>query len=151
MQSFLSSGELARRAGVSVDTLRHYERKRVLPAAARRTNSYREWPVEAVKRVVIIRRALTIGFTLDELSRLFAMRARGEPPCRMVSSLAREKLADVDVRIAELTDLREHLRAVIADWDRRLAATALGQPAHLLESLHDVQIATETKRIRRKQ
>lgn len=98
---------------------------------------------------MIIRRALTIGFTLDELSKLFAMRARGEAPCHTVAKMAREKLADVEARIAELNGLREQLCFVIGDWDQRLAAAGLGRPAHLLESLHEVEIAPHTKQRRK--
>ena len=140
MNGFLSSGDLARRTGVSVDTLHHYERKGVLPAAVRGRNSYRQWPEEVVGRVMIVRRALAIGFSIEELSRLFAMRARGEPPCRTVAALGRQKLAEVDQRIAELTQLRQQLCAVVDEWDERLTATAAGQPAHLLESLKNGDI-----------
>ena len=73
-QEFLRAGELARASGVSTDTLRHYERKGVLPAPRRSPNGYREYPAEALARVLLVRRALAVGFTLDELAQI--LRAR---------------------------------------------------------------------------
>ena len=60
------AGELAHRVGVSTDTLRHYERKGVLPRPRRGANGYRMYPASAVDRVTLIRRALAVGFTLDD-------------------------------------------------------------------------------------
>ena len=70
----LSSGKLADLAGVSRDTLRHYERKGVLPRALRSQNGYRQYPPEALQRVQLIRRALSVGFTLDELAKVLKVR-----------------------------------------------------------------------------
>ena len=71
------SGEVARRAGVSTDTLAHYERRGVLRKPPRLANGYRSYPADAVDRVVLIKRALAVGFTLDELARLLATGTRG--------------------------------------------------------------------------
>lgn len=72
---FWRVGELAKAAGISTDTLRHYERKGVLPRPRRSRNGYREYPKEALERVGMIRQALAVGFTLDELSAVFKIRA----------------------------------------------------------------------------
>jgi DNA-binding transcriptional MerR regulator len=65
-QNRLRSGELAQLAGVSPDTLRHYERKGLLAAPHRSPNGYREYPASALDRVRLIRRALAVGFTLSD-------------------------------------------------------------------------------------
>ena len=127
------SGELARLCGVSPDTIRHYERVGVLPAAVRGANGYRLFPRESVDRVRLIRRALAIGFSLEELRRILGQRDAGTPPCRSVRALAGEKLDALDRRIAEMTATRQDLVDLIAEWDARLASTPEGQPAHLLE------------------
>jgi DNA-binding transcriptional MerR regulator len=131
----LTVGDIARACGVSPDTVRHYERKGAIPAAARRANRYRSYPRAAVARVKVVRRALALGFTIDELARLFKKRAHGKPPCREVRALAERKLAELDARLAEMSALRETLAATIRDWDARLERTGEGEPAHLLESL----------------
>lgn len=131
----LRAGELAARAGISTDTLRHYERKGVLPRPRRLANGYRSYPPEALGRVQAIRAALALGFTLDELAPVFRARERGRPPCRAVRELAAGKLLAAQTQLAELTRLVETLQGLLTTWDRRLAATSPGEPAHLLEGL----------------
>ncbi len=133
--AFFRSGELAAKAGVSSDTLRHYERVGVLPRPPRGKNGYRLYPAAAVERLRLVRRAMGIGFTLEELARLLRARANGSPPCREVRRLASRKLEEVETRLRELEALREELARTLADWDARLEGTTSGEPAHLLESL----------------
>jgi DNA-binding transcriptional MerR regulator len=131
----LGPRELARRCGVSADTLRHYERKGVIPRAARGANGYRRYPADTEARVRLVQRALVVGFTLDELARVFAERDRGAPPCRSVRDLVARRLAELDARLRSLRALRGELRALLAAWDGTLASLPAGQPAHLLQSL----------------
>jgi DNA-binding transcriptional MerR regulator len=134
-KSFYRSGELADLAGVSSDTLRHYERKGVLARPLRKANDYRQYPATALQRVRLIRRALAVGFTLDELASVLSERDRGGAPCMEVRSLAAAKLADIETRLREMSELRNELRDVLKDWDKRLKHRAPGQRAHLLETL----------------
>ena len=132
---FMRAGSLAREAGVSTDTLRHYERKGVLPKPRRSPNGYREYPPEALARVLLVRRALAFGFTLDELARVLRARERGSAPCKEVRALAASKLAGVEARLEELATLRDELRATLDEWDSRLLKTGKDARANLLESL----------------
>jgi DNA-binding transcriptional MerR regulator len=129
------SGEIARRAGVSSDTLRHYERKGLLAKPRRLENGYRMYPPEALDRVRLVQRALAVGFTLDELARLLRARDRGQPPCREVRALAEQKLRDVEQQMEDLSRFREALDRMLRDWDVRLAKANGKSPAWLLESL----------------
>jgi len=131
----LSSGELAGLAGVSRDTLRHYERKGVLPRPLRSHNAYRQYPPEALQRVQLVRRALSVGFTLDELAKVLKVRDAGGAPCEEVRKLAAQKLLNVQDQLRELTRLRDDLQETIKEWDTRLARRAGGKRANLLESL----------------
>ena len=135
----LAPRDVARQCGVSADTLRHYERKGLLPRPARNRSGYRRYPPDTVARVLLVQRALVVGFTLDELARVLRQRDRGEPPCRGVRDLVAARLADLDGRLRQLTVLRRELRQLLTAWDRTLATTPAGQPAHLLQSLvgHD--------------
>ncbi|MEW6207919.1 MAG: heavy metal-responsive transcriptional regulator [Acidobacteriota bacterium] len=135
MKAYLRSGEMARLAGVSADTLRHYERKGLLPAPRRSQNGYREYHHSLLDRVRMIRRALAVGFTIDELADIFRQRATGGVPCRRVRALAEEKLAEVEARLAEIKTLRDELREMIRDWDYRLLRSGPDERAGLLESL----------------
>ena len=131
----LTSGELAELAGVSRDTLRHYERKGVLPRPLRGHNAYRQYPPEALQRVQLVRRALSVGFTLEELAKVLKVRGDGGAPCEEVRRLAAQKLLNVEDQIRDLTVLRDELQQTLKDWDMRLARRAKGKPANLLESL----------------
>lgn len=133
----MRSGELARAAGVSTDTLRHYERKGVLARPRRAANGYRLYPPEALDGVRLVRRALAVGFTLDELSEILRERGGGRPPCRRVRELAAQKLAAVEERLAEMASLREELQSILRRWDERLARAGDGARAGLLESLSE--------------
>src|SRR5258708_3925348 len=131
----MRSGELARLAGVSSDTLRHYERIGVLARPVRTSAGYRQYAPEALDRVRVIRRALAVGFSLKELARVFRVRAQGGVPCGEVRALAAGKLAEVDRRIAEMIALREHLQELLQQWDKQLKKTPKGARAHLLDGL----------------
>jgi DNA-binding transcriptional MerR regulator len=120
---------------VSTDTLRHYERKRVLPRPTRLPNGYRRYPAEAVVRVHLIQRALRVGFSLDELARTLGERERGGAPCRHVRALVAERLAELEARTSDLITLGAEMRALLDEWDARLAATPAGKPARLLDLL----------------
>jgi DNA-binding transcriptional MerR regulator len=63
----LKTGELAKRAGVNIETLRFYERKGLLPEPPQRESGYREYPEESITRIRFIKRAQELGFSLDEI------------------------------------------------------------------------------------
>jgi DNA-binding transcriptional MerR regulator len=133
----MSSGQVAAGAGVSVDTLRHYERRGLLARPPRARNGYRAYPPEALARVMLIQRALSVGFSLDELARILRARERGMAPCVEVRALAARKLAEVERHIESLLTFRDTLRGTLDDWDSRLEKGRSGEPAKLLESLAD--------------
>ncbi len=136
-RAFLRPTELAERAGVSTDTLRHYERKGLLDLPARSKGGYRRYPPEALARVLLIRRALAVGFSLRELGSVLRERTEGGAPCRRVRARVRERLAAADREIVALQALKKELRSLLRDWDQRLARTPGGRQARLLETLVD--------------
>lgn len=129
----LRSGELARLAGVSRDTLRHYERNGLLPPAQRSANGYRLYPPQSLDRVRLVRAAMGIGFTVEELREILFARDRGQAPCHRVHALAAEKAHALERQIAELQRLHRSLQAALRTWSRKLKSTHPGQPAGLLE------------------
>jgi DNA-binding transcriptional MerR regulator len=137
----MRSAELARRAGVGTDALRHYERVGVLPAPERTAGNYRVYPASALERVRMVRRALAFGFSLAELASIFRVRERGGIPCRAAQELGKAKLVEVERRLAELSELRAQLKKLLRDWDKRLARVSGTQRAKLLESLPDTAVS----------
>ena len=128
-------GQLAKAAGVSADTLRHYERKGLLGKPSRLANGYRVYAPADLERVMLVRRALAIGFSLDELSEVLQVRDHGGAPCRRVRDLAARKLSDVEGQLNDVLALQAELRRTLEDWDRRLAQHTSGTRSGLLEAL----------------
>lgn len=120
-------GDLAATAGLSARTIRFYEQAGLMPAPPRTPGGYRDYPPGAADRIAFIRQAQTAGFTLAEISGILSIRDGGLAPCRHVTSLISEHLAQVDERIAELT----RTRAALASLRRRAADT---DPADCAES-----------------
>jgi DNA-binding transcriptional MerR regulator len=140
------SGELARLAGISADTLRFYERRGLLPAVSRSPSGYRLFPPEAIVRVRLIRGALAIGFSVKELGAIFAERDRDGAPCRRVRGMAAEKLAALEVRLRHLQSWRRELRRTLAEWDRLLRKTPRGRRAGLLEAFAETHPTRQTRK-----
>jgi DNA-binding transcriptional MerR regulator len=126
-------GEAARRAGVSADTVRYYERKGILPEAVRTANGYRQYSDASVHRILFVRNALRVGFALKEIAAFLRARESGRPPCREVRAAAARLVEDVDRQIAAMMSSRASLVDMLADWDKRLAVTPAGAPALLLD------------------
>jgi DNA-binding transcriptional MerR regulator len=133
--SSLRIGALARLAGVSPDTLRSYERLKLLPKPSRSSNGYREYGPGALARVQLVQRALALGFTLAELSQVLRRRDLGETPCRRVRELAAIKLRKMERDAALLQERCTALAETLRDWDRRLGRTPRGKQARLLDHL----------------
>jgi DNA-binding transcriptional MerR regulator len=131
----LRSGELARLAGVSTDTLRHYEKLGILPCPPRTESGYRMYPASTVERVQLVQRALQLGFSLTELFEILQTRDSGGAPCRRVFRLAEMKLGALGKQIRELRRTERYLRRLVRGWRSRLSRTAPGKKALLLRTL----------------
>ena len=108
MKSGLQIGEVAKRAGVSIDTLRYYEKVHLLPRATRSQGGFRLFPPELVQRVRFIKQAQELGFTLEEIKGLLA--TGGAEECQRVRDLLERKLSQLDEQLKSM----RHFRAVLA-------------------------------------
>lgn len=107
----LSIGELAKQAGVAIDTVRYYERNDLLAPAGRLASGYRRYGAEELKRLRFIRRAKALGFSLDDIRALLALSA--ERDVARVRLAAKHQLAEIEQRIAELDRIRRGLSTLI--------------------------------------
>jgi MerR family mercuric resistance operon transcriptional regulator len=108
----LSIGEVAKRAGVGVETVRFYEREGIVPEPGRRPSGYRKYPPDTVRRIRFVQRAKELGFTLKEIRELLSLRVAANKTCADVRDLALGKLADVDRKLAELGRMRVALASL---------------------------------------
>lgn len=102
-------GEIADRAGVGVDTVRLYERLQLLPAAQRTASGYRTFSSADLERLRFIRRAKTLGFTLDETRELLKLASEATGDRAEVLALAQRRLDDIEEKIAQLSAMRDSL------------------------------------------
>ena len=107
-------GQVAKRAGVGIDTVRYYERSDLLPLPARRASGYRQYEASDVRRLRFIRRAKDIGFTLAEIRDLLLLSTDRERGVRGIKARAEARLADIESRIQELQRVRRGLKALVA-------------------------------------
>ena len=106
----LSSGQLARAAGVNVETLRFYERRGLLPAPARTVSGHRRYSGEALGLLRVIKRAQVLGFSLAEIGGLLGLRHEPGASCREACRAVRAKLDHVEHELARLRALRGRLQ-----------------------------------------
>jgi MerR family copper efflux transcriptional regulator len=106
-------GTVARRAAVSIDTIRYYERARLLPPPRRRASGYRDYDPGVVERLRFIRRAKDLGFTLDEIRELLALSTDRERGVKSVKRRAEARLDQVRQRIRELQRVQRGLQQLI--------------------------------------
>src|SRR6059036_1826289 len=92
----LKIGEVAAQAGVSIQTLRYYERRGILEAPARRPSGYRDYPSDTVRVVRFIKRAQELGFTLTEVEELLRLRQDRTATCAEVRKAATSKIENID-------------------------------------------------------
>ncbi|MFG3711796.1 MerR family transcriptional regulator [Micromonospora sp. NPDC047730] len=124
--SRLRSGQLADAAGVNVQTLRYYERRGLLTSPQRSPGGHRLYPADSVTLLRVIKTAQRLGFTLDEVADLLdtGRHRHGSRPDTGLMARAREKLVEVEQKLADLTVIRDTLRAAIAAGCDDLVACA---------------------------
>ena len=127
-------GEAARRAAVSADTIRYYERAGLLSPAPRTRSGYRLYSAEAIARIQLVKNAVRFGFSVKDLAGFLSACLSGRP-CHKVRNAGARLLADMDLRITEMMTARDRVRATMAQWDEMLAATPPGEQARLLQHL----------------
>lgn len=111
-ETALTIGKLASAAGVGVETIRFYEREGLLPKPPRKRSGYRQYPPDAVARVMFIRRAKELGFTLKEITELLELRVDPDKSCAEVRALAKAKIVDVEEKMADLARIKAALEGL---------------------------------------
>ena len=102
-------GELAKRTTLSVDAIRFYEKRQLLPKAPRSTGGFRLYTAGDIDQLHFIRQMHTLGFSLREIRELIELRTRKVAACGSVRELLKEKLVDVRTKLHELQKLESEL------------------------------------------
>jgi len=120
-------GQVADAAGVSVDTVRFYERRGVLPAPERLPSGYRTYTTATVERIRLARRLKALGLTLDEVVDALHVSDRGDATCASERWRLEGVLERIDAKIAELRAVRREVTTVIGACDRGVCVFADGE------------------------
>jgi Hg(II)-responsive transcriptional regulator len=133
----LTIGQVAQAAEVSIQTIRYYERRGLVPAPRRAPSGYRQYGDDAVRRLRFIRHAQDLGFTLAEIDELLRLRVRRASACQSVERATRLKMALVERRIEDLQRMRRTLDALAA----ACAARETTDECPILEALEHDDVA----------
>lgn len=111
-------GQLARAGGVKTDTVRFYERTGLLGEPARTFAGYRVYDPATVNQLRFIKKAQSLGFTLEEIRRILRLRGHGRETCQCVIRMAEASLGEVETKLRELQAFRDGLAENLARWRR---------------------------------
>ncbi len=118
--STIQIGEAAQRAQLTIDTIRFYERKALLPRAPRTAGQFRLYTADDVARLTFIKQMQGLGFSLQEIKQLLDLRDRGGHACREVRNLLSSKLTEIRNKIRDLRNLERELVGDLQKCDREL-------------------------------
>jgi DNA-binding transcriptional MerR regulator len=119
MQSnVLKIGEVSRKSGIAIETLRFYERQGLLGKPARTASNYRVYGPEVLERLEFIRRAQVLGLSLSEIAEVIQERESGHSPCGHVRAIVRRRLEELDQRLKEMKQYRKELAAALEQWEK---------------------------------
>ena len=129
MNDDLTIGSLAQRSGVNVETIRYYQRRNLLQEPPKPLAGYRRYSSDTSKRVRFIKRAQSLGFTLEEISGLLSLDER--TACLETREVAQQKLILIEAKIDDLSKMKKALSRLVRDC----SASTSGQPCPIIHLL----------------
>ena len=115
----LTIGEVAKRSGIGLETVRFYERKGLIEEPPRTDSGYRQYPEDVVARLRFIRRAKELGFSLKEISELFSLRVDPDTTCADVKRRTDLKILDIEQKMSTLQTMKRALTKLAASCTGR--------------------------------
>ncbi len=131
-RSSLKIGEVSQLSGIGIEALRFYERSGLLGKPLRSTSGYRLYDEGVIERLAFIKKAQTLGFSLDEIGQIIKDAQNGSSPCDEVRVIVRRRLAELDERMREMRRYRQELAQALEEWDK--VGRAPGHICGLIES-----------------
>lgn len=114
--TLLKIGDIAKQTEVSVGTLRYYETLKLLYPLERGDNGYRYYSLETIQQVQFIKKAQSLGFSLEEIRQILDVRDRGEPPCTLVQNLLDHKIEQLEAQIKQMMGFKFELEEYRVRW-----------------------------------
>jgi DNA-binding transcriptional MerR regulator len=114
----LKIGEVSKESGIGIEALRFYERSGLLGKPVRSMSGYRLYDEGVLERLAFIKKAQTLGFSLDEIGRIIKDAQGGASPCIEVREIVRRRLAELDEKMREMKRYRKELAETLEEWDQ---------------------------------
>ena len=114
----LKVGDVSKRSGVGVEALRFYERGGLIDTPARTESGYRVYGEDVLERLAFIKRAQSLGLSLDEIKGVITAARSGTDTCDDVRMIVRRRVTELDERLQELESYRNELKSTLEEWDR---------------------------------
>lgn len=130
----LRIGEVSKQTGVAVGALRYYEEMNLL-ASERGANGYRYYSPSAVQQVQFIKKAQTLGFSLEAIGEVLTVHEHGDVPCGLVREILQDKIEQLTVQIQKMTDFRAELEQYRDRWRHTDMPLAPGDICPLIETV----------------
>lgn len=130
----LKIGDVSRLSGIGIEALRFYEKSGLLDKPSRTNSGYRVYRPEVLDRLVFIKRAQALGFSLDEIKRIIEDARKGQSPCEEVREIVSRRLEELDERIREMRRYRKELAETLEEWNK--VGRAPGRICGLIEGAH---------------
>lgn len=108
----ITIGNVAKQAGIGIETIRFYERTGLLDEPPRNSSGYRQYQPETIVKLRFIKKAKQLGFTLKEIEELMALRHKHDARCSDIKAQANEKISNIEERIRDLSKMKEALLAL---------------------------------------
>lgn len=136
-----TTGKLARKAGVNLQTIRYYERSGLLPSPKRDDSGYRQYTEAAFQRLMFIRKAQTLGFSLKEIRKLLELKESDTGKCSDVEAMVRSKIALLEEKIADL----KKVRSVLDEMSRHCEGTKTANECYFITEVEKRENIVELK------
>ena len=138
----MTIGQIADSTGLNVQSIRFYERKGLLPDVSRTAAGYRQFDMDAIRRIQFIKHAQVVGFSLREISDLLSLQIDPNGSCQTVKRYASEKIEQLDERLSSLKKMRNALVNMMEMCDDGLPARSC-PILDALDNDNHVQISSE--------
>ena len=129
MSDTFKIGDVARETGLSIDTIRFYEKQGLLPSPSRSEGGFRLFQEKDIANLRLIRSGQSLGFSLDEIRDLLSIRCGISTPCAEVKGLLEQKLHSVREKIAELNSLEGEIATALRECKQALRRANSGNQA----------------------
>ena len=114
---FLQIGDISRKSGMSIHTIRYYEKRGLLKEPPRREGGFRIYPLDTVEQLRFIQKAQDLGLTLEEIGRIMCCGDKGLGPCcDLTTTLFSRKIVEMETKIRELQGMKKRLKKTLGGW-----------------------------------